>query len=174
MRFKTPAQRLLKREIKLLIKLYRISSCVLPVSVCYLAEWHGNTRGNALFGVVDRCCTAALDTPQYAPGIALALCVCLCVCLCVFRGSRWVANWFLNFNKTIFYLFKISDISQRVLRVPLCDSCRLGAVRFCEGCFLDLEKQRHLSVRARCAFYESCRPRARCAFLYTHFPPCTR
>ena len=70
-----------------LIKLYRISSCVL--SVCYLAGWHGNTRGNALFGVVDRCCTAALDTPQYAPGIALALCVCVCVCVLHFRGSRW-------------------------------------------------------------------------------------
>ena len=58
------------------------------------------------------------------------------------RGPLKVDFCILNY--TVFYLSKISDISQCVLRVPLCDSCRL-----------DLEKQRHLPVRARCAFCES-------------------
>ena len=46
-----------------------------------------------------------------------------------------------------------------------------GAARFCEGCFLDPRNSDSSQCgfsRARCAFYESCRPRARCAFLYTH------
>ena len=114
---------------------------------------------------------------RVSPGIALALRVCVCVC-CIFGGldSRWgvpgsswhpppLRNDFCILNYTIFYLFKISDISQCVPRVPLCDSSRLRArCAFCKSCFLDLEEHRHFLVCATCAFYESYRhgPRARC------------
>jgi hypothetical protein len=60
----------------------------LIVCACYLAGWHGNTPGIALFKfwVIDRCCTVALDTLQASsPRIAL-VCECVCVCVCVFGG----------------------------------------------------------------------------------------
>ena len=135
--------------------------------------------------VLDRCWTTALEILQ---GLIWCVCVCMCVCVCcIFGVSMGCALVGIpppyrvvlcSLNYTVFYLFEISDISQCVLRVPLCDSCRL-----------DLEKHRHLPVRAMCAlaravfyilrdsdisqcvmcaFCERCRSRARCAFLYTH------